>query len=91
MLYQRYDLVARPKPKQIQKLTWVCGRTHTRAIVTDSMATLRGPIPSHMAASGLVLGSDPAHGQNGQEKMKKCKCIFLAPGWLAHRGTMPEF
>ena len=25
MLYQRYDLVARAKPKQIQKLTRVCG------------------------------------------------------------------
>ena len=25
LLYQRYDLVARPEPKKIQKLTWVCG------------------------------------------------------------------
>ena len=62
----------------------------TPAVVTDSRATLRGPTPPPMAASGLVLGLDPAHGHNGHENVKKCKCICLAPGWLAHRGTMPE-
>ena len=45
--------------------------------MTDSRATLRGPIPPPMAPSGLLLGLDPAHGQNGQENVKKiCKCIF---------------
>ena len=37
--------------------------------MTDSRATLRGPIPPPMAASGVFLGLDPAHGQN--EKYSK--------------------
>ena len=82
MLYQRYDLVARAKPKQIQKLTWVCGvyeRTPTRSVVTDSSATLRGPTPPPMAASGLVLGVGSEHRQNGHENVKKIVNAFV---WL---------
>ena len=60
----------------------MCERTPTPAVVTDSKATLRGPmmapIPPPMAASGHFLGLDPTHGQNGKENVKNCKCIF----WL---------
>ena len=55
--------VARAKPKKNQKLTWVCG----------------SPTPPTMAASGLVLGLGPVHGQNGDENVKKNVNAFV---WL---------
>ena len=74
MLYQRYDLVARAKPKKFKNWLGSVGvreRTPTRSVVIDSRATLRGPTPPPMAASGLVLGLGPAHGQNEHENVKK--------------------
>ena len=44
--------------------------TPTRSVVTDSRATLRGPTPPFMAASGLGLGLGTAHGQNGHGNVK---------------------
>ena len=74
MLYQRYDLVARAKPKKIQKLTWACGspRENAHSFRCDRFqGHVEGPTPPPMAASGLVLGLGPAHGQNGHENVKK--------------------
>ena len=47
--------------------------------MTDSKATLKGPIPPPTAASGRFLGLDPAHGQNWLENVKKIVNVFV---WL---------
>ena len=48
---------------------------------STSRATLRGsiPPPGPWAASGLVLGLDPAHGQNGHKNVENIVNAFF---WL---------
>ena len=49
MLYQRYDLVARAKPKKIQKLTWACGspRENAHSFRCDRFqGHVEGPYPT---------------------------------------------
>ena len=46
--------------------------------MTDSRATLRSLIPPPVAASGIFLGLEPAHGQNGQDNVKIVNAFF----WL---------
>ena len=79
MLYQRYDLVARAKAKQILGSVGVCERTPTRSVVRDSRATLRGPTPPPMAASGLVRFGSRARTEWARKCEKIVKFTFV---WL---------
>ena len=62
------------------KKSWACPFSPTPMGMGENAHSFRcdrfqghveGPTPPPVAASGLVLGLDPAHGQNGHENVKK--------------------